>query len=102
MKQTKMQLIRLIGVEVSQKGGTSLYTLAKDSSKWVDAIAEINSIFDELAKPELKSFKKIRKLLKYINDRCNATTKPYIVINEEENKVITCGHYNIPQLRKNH
>ena len=92
-----------IGQVVEQSGGTSLTTVPKDEKlKWVRAVKEALWLLNTLPDISKKSRKRIRKVLNRIIERLSAKNQPYFVSNNEEDTVITCGHYTARRLKRDH
>ncbi len=91
----ELLILMEIGITVEQKSGTSIVTVAKhECNKWISVLKEILMLLRAArATGETHSFlkrktKAIRKLIGHLQSE----HLPYFVINNEEYRVITCGH----------
>jgi hypothetical protein len=84
-----------IRITIEQKSGTSIVTVAKqECNKWISVLKEVLALLRATrVVGEYRSFikRKIKAIRKLIN-HLQSEHLPYFVINNEEYRVITCGH----------
>lgn len=103
LNEQELTVLSGIGQVVEQHGGTSLTTVSRSEiPKWILAIKEALRMLNTLSDIDKKSRKRIRKVLNRIMERLSAKSQPYFVSNNEEDTVITCGHYTARRLRRDH
>ncbi|MFD3318187.1 hypothetical protein ACE414_11175 [Alteromonas macleodii] len=101
--EEELKILAAIGVVVEQKGGTSLSIVPKaEKAKWIGTIKEALSMLCGLTNIPLQEKKRVRKVLARTIERLSAKNQPYFVSYDEEDTVITCGHYTARRLTRNH
>lgn len=103
LKVEELIIVAGIGNAIEQHGGTSLAIVPKaEKSKWVRVMKEALGLIDTLTELNRQDRKRVRKVLSRTIERLSAKHQPYFVRNDEENSVITCGHYTARRLKQKH
>lgn len=93
--EDEMLILLGIGLELEQKGGTSIITIVREESdKWIAELKVVLSVLRKV-RPDIgirgiyrRKLKAVKRLIAHLQSE----HFPYFVINKEQNKVITCGH----------
>ncbi|RDV23914.1 hypothetical protein DXV75_16735 [Alteromonas aestuariivivens] len=88
-----LAVIASIGMPIEQKGGTSIVRLDRaELRSWVAALNEVMyllfsnaSVVGGLKKRKIKI---VKQLLRYLQ----TSNQPYVVVDNDEDVLITCGH----------
>lgn len=100
LREDELVLLAGIGNVIKQHGGTSMAFVPKaEKSKWVRVMKEAVGFIDSLTELNRQDRKRVRKVLSRTIERMSAKHQPYFVRNDEENCVITCGHYTARRLK---
>lgn len=103
LREEELNILAGIGAVIEQHGGTSLAIVPKaEKAKWVKVMKEALDTVDALTHIDKKNKKRVRKVLSRSIERLSAKHQPYFVRHDEENSVITCGHYTARRLKRNH
>ena len=103
ISEYELTLLATISIEVNQKGGTALITVPKsERSKWASTIRTVISLLDSTGHVIGDDIRKKKKALKRLLEHLSAKNMPYLVVSEEEDKVITCGHLSSHRIKRNH
>lgn len=87
-------LLTAMGLQVAQKGKTSLFTIAeRERGRWTKALKEVMAILRQANDLPRKVVKQKTKTIKRLIDKLSAKHLPYLVLSDENERVITCGHY---------
>ncbi len=103
LREEELNILAGIGLIIEQHGGTSLAIVPKaEKAKWVKVMKEALDMVDAATNVDRKGKKRVRRVLSRSIERLSAKHQPYFVRHDEENSVITCGHYTARRLKKNH
>lgn len=100
LREEELNILAGIGAIIEQQGGTSLAIVPRaEKAKWVKVMKEALDMIDGLIDIDRKNKKRVRKVLSRTVERLSAKHQPYFVRHDEENSVITCGHYTARRLK---
>jgi hypothetical protein len=104
ISEDEMLILLGIGMEIEQKGGTSIITLARDEAeKWIAELKVVLNVLN-IMRPDKcfkASYRRKCKAVKRLISHLQSEHLRYFVINQEKNTVITCGHMSA-RLRRNY
>jgi mevalonate pyrophosphate decarboxylase len=97
----ELSILWNIGNVFPQKGGTAIVTIGKNERRqWIAATKRALEMLADSQEDSRADIKRAKKTLLRLNKHLMSAAPPYLVINEEEEKVITCGHSHISNLLK--
>lgn len=103
ISEDEMQILFGIGMQIEQKGGTSIITLVREESgKWINELKMVLTVLKNMRPDEgcKAIFRRKVKAVKRLINHLQSERLPYFVINQEKNTVITCG-YNSTRVKRN-
>jgi hypothetical protein len=98
ISEEEMLILSGIGMEVEQKGGTTIITVIKEETdKWITVLKEVLTVLNKLrpARESKAQYRRSLKAVKRLIGHLQSQNLPYFVINQESNNVITCGHFSM-------
>jgi hypothetical protein len=100
--ESELKILARLGTEVQQKGGTVLLTIRKEQKNNIVAACKVAlQLLKTRDDFDNRLVKHAKKTLKSLIKHASAKHQPFMVLNPESNKVITCGHYCAGRLVRN-
>jgi hypothetical protein len=90
---SELDILLGIGAFFPQKGGTALVMVSQaETQRWVEATKRALEMLNVSNEKNQSHLKKVKKILKRLAKHLTSNAPPYLILNEESEKVITCGH----------
>lgn len=104
ISEDELAILLGIGMQIEQKGGTSIITVVKaESEKWIKELKLVLTLLKS-TKP-LEGYRAIYrrkiKTVKQLINHLQSSHLPYFVMNQEEHLVITC-EYKSARVKRNY
>lgn len=94
LSEDELAILSLIGHSFQQKGGSTLCTISNaDTKRWLNALKEVLRLLRSSDQYPNRSLRRKIKLINHLIKKISAKHRPYLVICDENNTVITCGYY---------